>query len=434
MPLHDPNLDAIFQKMVTAFEGDTQTWRRVGRSLRDAMVDHARTRSPFHRRRIHPGMPFEEIPILTKAQVRAHVDDLIADGVPAARRFPDVTSGSTAEPLAFFRDTSQGPAESIAADRFFRRLWGIPDHAANVTLTARPITRRWWGGWADDGRVGRVGGGFPSRRPIPVPLDRLTRRRLPREVARWRRHAPYFLQGFPSILDWLASELEERGIPVDHPPVAVVAFSETLEELAFERIGRAFRAPVFARYSLNEISRIGGTLPGTLRYVMNPIVHYVEVLDERGEPVAPGETGRIVATDLNNYVMPFIRYDTGDLAVASKDGYVGGFLLVDQIVGRAADVLRLPSGRMIGVSALQTALLRRVNLQPDIRRYQCAQTGPNEIELRVVWARVPSEELRRRATDSLRDAADPDTVIRVRDVEDVERLPSGKAWIVRREC
>ena len=39
----------------------------------------------------------------------------------------------------------------------------------------------------------------------------------------------------------------------------------------------------------------------------------VEVLRD-GEPVASGETGEIVVTSIDNHVMPFLRYATGDLA------------------------------------------------------------------------------------------------------------------------
>jgi phenylacetate-CoA ligase len=33
----------------------------------------------------------------------------------------------------------------------------------------------------------------------------------------------------------------------------------------------------------------------------------------------PGETGHVVVTDLHNYGAPFIRYETGDIAIASDD-------------------------------------------------------------------------------------------------------------------
>jgi phenylacetate-CoA ligase len=74
------------------------------------------------------------------------------------------------------------------------------------------------------------------------------------------------------------------------------------------------------------------------------------VLDEEGRPVPPGHTGRLVLTDLNNYVFPFIRYHTGDVAVASEEGFVGGFALVERLDGRSSELLEFPSGRTVSGS------------------------------------------------------------------------------------
>ncbi|MBK8998071.1 MAG: hypothetical protein IPM35_20295, partial [Myxococcales bacterium] len=41
------------------------------------------------------------------------------------------------------------------------------------------------------------------------------------------------------------------------------------------------------------------------------------VVDDDGPPVRPGETGRVIATGLINRMMPLVRYELGDLVVAS---------------------------------------------------------------------------------------------------------------------
>jgi phenylacetate-CoA ligase len=40
----------------------------------------------------------------------------------------------------------------------------------------------------------------------------------------------------------------------------------------------------------------------------------VEVVDQNGRPCQPGEVGEVAITTLHNFVMPLIRYATGDLA------------------------------------------------------------------------------------------------------------------------
>ena len=42
----------------------------------------------------------------------------------------------------------------------------------------------------------------------------------------------------------------------------------------------------------------------------------VEVVDDAGRPVAPGQSGRVVVTPFGSTPMPLIRYDQGDIVVA----------------------------------------------------------------------------------------------------------------------
>jgi hypothetical protein len=50
----------------------------------------------------------------------------------------------------------------------------------------------------------------------------------------------------------------------------------------------------------------------------------------------------------------------------------------------------------------------------------------------VVWARAPADAERVALSEAVRELTDPDTAIAIRDVTELERLPSGKVWSVRR--
>lgn len=333
--------------------------------------------------------------------------------------------------MRFFRDTTQGVAENISSDRFFRRLWGLPANVNTIRLTGRltipahelpprrSLVRR------------RARQGGPRFRTV-LNLH-LTPDRLAKELAVWETLRPYVLLAYPSMLRWICDEVESRGMEIPALPVAVVTMSETLSPATRDRVSRTFGCPVHGRYGSNEFSRLAGTLPGSLRYAFNPLLAYVEVLREDGSPAPAGDVGRIVLTDLNSYVMPFIRYDIGDLARVSEDGYIGGFRLIEEILGRTTDAIRLPSGRLVGIATLHNIMFRANDFEPHIRAYQCAQIGPNELELRVVWRNPPTEALRGKIASALASWLEPDTVVRVKDVLELDRLPSGKEWIVRRE-
>ncbi|HWC32252.1 MAG TPA: hypothetical protein VG709_03915 [Actinomycetota bacterium] len=426
MGSHDERFDPLFQKMVEAFRGDPAAWRGVNQALRDAIVAYARERSAYYREHIPPGTTFEEIPVLTRPTVRERRDELVVDGTEA-RQVAVRGSGSTGEPLSFFRDTTQGPAEHTSGERFLRWLQGIPFDATKVWISTLPR-----------GILGRRAAPFGLRRSDAavhgVLASTLSPRRIEREVRRWTRFRSYFVYGVASLIDVVAEHVERRGLRPARSPIAVVTTADTLTRSSEARIARAFGCPVHSWYGSNEFNGfVAGTVPGTRRYAFNPLLVHAEVLADDGSPARPGSPGRIMLTDLNNYVMPFIRYDTGDVAVPSEDGFVGGFRLVDDIHGRSSETLRLPSGRAVSGSALGARLFVDSDLTREVRFWQCAQVAPDVLELRVVWAREASDEAIGRIVEALRQVLDPTTVVRVRGVDRLERLPSGKAWLVRRE-
>ena len=430
-----PQYDVAYQQMWHAYEGDTDAWRPVTEAHRDALVAYAVERSPYYGRIIPRGAPFEEIPLLTKGLLRDHADELLARDVPTWRRQTVRTSGSTGEPVTVHRDIHQTLIEATSSDRFFRTLHGVPLDATIVSLASRGVLGERFS------RRGRLRARMVSALGDPTPLDPWmllfqgldvrTGAELQRHLDVWSRLRKYFFIGQASTLDRIAQEIEAGRVRLRRGPVAIASTADMLTATAKERMERVFEAWVHTRYGSSEVPFLAASLPNeTDRYIFNPLLAYVEVVDDEGKPVEPGEVGRIVVTDLNNRVMPLIRYDMGDLAVASQEGFVGGFPLIDGLIGRESELLRFPSGRVLNASNVDKLLFSKDGFAKWVRAFQCRQTGPNELELRVVWAE-PSDEVAVRMADVLRTAADPDTVVRLRSVEDLERHPSGKTWIVK---
>ena len=70
----------------------------------------------------------------------------------------------------------------------------------------------------------------------------------------------------------------------------------------------------------------------------------VEVL-RHGQPVPPGEVGRLVVTDLINTAMPLIRYDVGDVGRLHLEPCPCGRTTARlEVLGRVQEVLSTPTG------------------------------------------------------------------------------------------
>ena len=112
----------------------------------------------------------------------------------------------------------------------------------------------------------------------------------------------------------------------------------------------------------------------------------VEVVDEAGRPCLPGTVGRVIVTDLHNFATPLIRYEIGDVAEPGPPCPCGRQLpVLSRVLGRARNMLRLPGGHQRWPSLPSGDVLGRM---APVRQFQLAQTGPAELVLRLVVARL----------------------------------------------
>jgi phenylacetate-CoA ligase len=111
---------------------------------------------------------------------------------------------------------------------------------------------------------------------------------------------------------------------------------------------KAFGVPLRNVYGGRELSAMAcQTVPGGPLRVFRPWV-FVEIVDEHGKPVSPGESGRLIWTSTVCRGTPFLRFDVGDLGAASASHITeAGITALDELHGRTAGLLKLPNGRTI---------------------------------------------------------------------------------------
>lgn len=184
------------------------------------------------------------------------------------------------------------------------------------------------------------------------------------------------IEGYPSRLDLLASEME--GIKIKSPRF-IFTNSETLFPDVRKRIENAFGCPVVNVYDSEEF----GQTAWECREHNGMHVNETKVVElvKDGHRVKPGQKGEIVITDLINKGMPLIRYAQGDTAkTLSRKCRCGIPLrLIGDIEGRKSDNLILPSGKEMS----STAIYFHDDL-PGLVQYQAVQTSINSLDLNIV--------------------------------------------------
>jgi phenylacetate-CoA ligase len=159
-----------------------------------------------------------------------------------------------------------------------------------------------------------------------------------------------------------------------------------------------FCCPVLDLYSLNEAGPIAVADDRCGGHVLLQHCMYVEILDEAGKPVPPGERGEVTLTGGFNFCLPLLRYRTGDFAslTCSK----GEAVLVG-LEGRPPVRFRTLRGEMINNIEVTHSLRRFA-----IPRFALHQDGDGHLTLRLAAGAYDPEEVRQ-AIQDLFGAAQP---------------------------
>ncbi len=183
----------------------------------------------------------------------------------------------------------------------------------------------------------------------------------------------------------------------------ITTINETLQPEVRKRAEEFFGAPVDDIYSSAEIGNMAFQCPDSgLYHVMAENV-LLEVVDGDGRACEPGDVGRVLATDLQNFAMPMIRYEIGDYAEAAAPCTCGrGLPAIKRVMGRARNLAVRPDGARFWPSVGMCDL----HEVAPVLQFQYVQHAPDRIELRLVVSRdvTPAEEaaMRGRVHDRLR--------------------------------
>lgn len=173
-----------------------------------------------------------------------------------------------------------------------------------------------------------------------------------------------------------------------------------------QRIEEAFGARAYDHLGMTEMGAYGFTCLNQDSVHVNEAEFIAEILDPAtGAPVADGETGELVLTNLGRWGMPALRYRTGDRVQRGICECPCGrtyLTLPGGVLGRADDMLIIR-----GVNVYPSSVEDALRSIPDVQEFRITvhKAGElDEIELEVECAddAVPRVEMALRQALSLR--------------------------------
>ena len=286
------------------------------------------------------------LPLLSKDDVRRHLFfDLFADDhdkgeMRGSRRADSPASRSLRTPTAIsWRCALPRPFVRSSDGLAFRRPAGaaLASDARHVAHAADPGARR---------RVVHAPSLRSGLRAVgqgPESLDR--------HIERIRRHDPHLLDGYAESLNFIAHYLRtNHGAALR--PRAVLSSAQTLPARVRHEIETSLGASVFDKYGSREFSGIAYQCEVGAAYQCVMDESYVVEPLRDGRLAEPGEVGEVVATDLNNFSVPLIRYRIGDLATAVDESVPcpcgRGLSRIGEIQGRTQAIVHCADGTAAG--------------------------------------------------------------------------------------
>ena len=324
--------------------------------------------------------PFEclrSLPLLTKADLQESAATLRSTRPPAGRTTTKVTGGSTGQPVTIVKHRSAIAAE-MAASWLGYGWFGIRRGDRGVRFWGQPATlKRRLRFAAADLATHRIR--FSAFAFGDDDLERYWRRCL--------RYRPDFFYGYASMLGAFAEFVLRRGYDGSALPLkAIVSTSEVLTEPQRRAMREAFGVPVQNEYGCGELGPLAYECEAGGLHLMTEN-QVVEVLRPDGSPAAPGESGEVVVTDLNNFAMPLVRYRVGDLATPARACTCGrGFPTLERVWGREYDFVQGPDGRRYHGEFFMYLFEDLRSAGAAIGKFQVVQRAADRVELRVVPA------------------------------------------------
>jgi phenylacetate-CoA ligase len=312
----------------------------------------------------------KDFPVIDKLTIRNSFDSFSSRSFPKNKLITMITSGSTGTPFRTLQDKNKR-RRNYADTIFFAQNAGFKIGYRLIYLKI----------WAKEKMKNPFL--FKIQNIIPIDTIQLNDKQIRILIHRMEKsRSTYGLIGYASALEQISRFFETNQINKVKADVrSIIAISESLNDYTRMSLKRVFGIAPVSRYSNIENGIIAQEImDDSKKYLINTASYIVEILKiHSNEAAEPGLAGRIVVTDLFNYGMPLIRYDTGDIGIMDEENHTIGNSFLTKIEGRKMDLLYNTNGELISSFIVYKNMWK----YPEIIQYQLIQIDKTQYLFKI---------------------------------------------------
>lgn len=235
-------------------------------------------------------------------------------------------------------------------------------------------------------------------------------------------YEPHILYGYSGSLKLLSKYIQTQSIEHKNPDF-IFGVSDLVDEECRELIESTFHKRLIDLYGAAEAGCIAWECQICKGYHINMDTVITEHI-QGDETVEPGTPGNIVITNLHSFAMPIIRYDLGDIGIASLEKPIcgNGMPLLEAINGRSDAFIVLPSGDRLSPMYF-FSIMRSIK---NIDRWKVVQKNIEHITVLVIPSSGFSSENVQRIKSRIRENISEKVHIEVKVVDEIPMEKSGK--------
>lgn len=333
-----------YRLFVASIKWDRKSLEAYRNERLKKLIQHAYLNTKFYgkamrERRVRPehiksARDLEKLAIVGRDNIRENVSSIVSRVGDVKKLFKGTSSGTTGTPITYYHDVN-GISAGTAAKYVLCNMSGWKLGQPNIHIWGNAASINNWRRWSSKIKNALL-------RQYNIPSIWIDDPIIIGLVAKMiEKIDPVYIDGYPSAIFTLAQYFLENKRLLKNIRL-VISTAENLEDHQRELIEKAF-APTADLYGSGEVLGIAARPAGDDRYyIFEPHV-IVETIES-------GIAGMmdIVVTDLDNYVMPIIRYKIGDMIEGlhfPEDNAQYPFAYFKRLIGRSADIIQLKNGK-----------------------------------------------------------------------------------------